>query len=122
MSLYTNPDLAADTLFHPLADPERRELDPIRALVAAHDLRILLGLAELSAVRHARRAGWSWSEIGQSLGMTRQGAQQKFGVLVDAELGAVLEGVEQPPVELARCLYCGGGHQDGPCDVREKGL
>ncbi len=83
MSTLYDPAAAAETLFHPLADPDRRELDPIRALVAAHDLRILLGLAELGAVRHARQAGWTWAEVGQSLGMTKQAAQQRFGVLME---------------------------------------
>jgi hypothetical protein len=30
-------------------------------------------------VERARQAGASWSEIGQALGMTRQGAFQRFG-------------------------------------------
>jgi hypothetical protein len=80
-----SPTAAAEITFLPLADPERRENDPIRALQAAHDLRILLGLAELAAVRHARQAGWTWSEIGEALGITRQAAQQRFGVLLDEE-------------------------------------
>ena len=31
------------------------------------------------AVRNARRAGKSWSEIGTPMGMTKQAAQQRFG-------------------------------------------
>jgi hypothetical protein len=85
MSTPYDPDSAAATLFHPLADPNRRELDPMRALEAAHDLRILLGLAELGAVRHARRANWSWSQIGECLGFTKQAAQQRFGLLIEVE-------------------------------------
>lgn len=27
----------------------------------------------------ARDAGWSWDEIGQLLGITRQGARQRYG-------------------------------------------
>jgi ribulose bisphosphate carboxylase small subunit len=86
MSAPYDPDSAAATLFHPLADPDRREQDPLRALQAAHDLRILLSLGELAAVRHARQAGprhRSWSEIGEALAITKQAAQQRFGVLVD---------------------------------------
>ena len=34
----------------------------------------------LDAVRHAReRRGNSWTEVGAGLGMTRQGAQRKYG-------------------------------------------
>jgi hypothetical protein len=32
-------------------------------------------------VERARRAGASWSEIGHALGMTRQGAFQRFGAV-----------------------------------------
>ncbi len=60
---------------------ERRTYDPIAALFAAHELRDLLGLAEIDAVRHARRADWTWSQIGEALGTTRQAAQQRFGGL-----------------------------------------
>jgi hypothetical protein len=33
------------------------------------------------AVERARGAGASWSEVGQVLGMTRQGAFQRFGTV-----------------------------------------
>jgi predicted DNA-binding protein (UPF0251 family) len=77
-----DPATACETLFLPLADPERRAFDPLRALQAAHDLRILLGLAELGAVRDAHRDGWTWADIGQCLGISRQAVQQRFGPLL----------------------------------------
>ncbi len=77
-----DPAAAAETTFLPLADPARREQDPLRALQAAHDLRILLGLAELGAVKHAHRDGWTWTDIGQCLGISKQAVQQRFGPLL----------------------------------------
>jgi hypothetical protein len=73
-----DPAAAAAVLFHPLADPERRELAPIDALVAGHDLRILLGIGEADAVRHARRAGWTWEEIADAAGISRQSAHARW--------------------------------------------
>lgn len=37
----------------------------------------------ISAISSARRAGWSWEAIGKALGMSRQAAQQRFGVKDD---------------------------------------
>ncbi len=37
----------------------------------------------LSAVSSARAAGWSWEAIGTALGMSRQAAQQRFGIKSD---------------------------------------
>jgi hypothetical protein len=34
----------------------------------------------LAAVSSARAAGWSWEAIGSTLGMSRQAAQQRFGI------------------------------------------
>jgi hypothetical protein len=75
---------SADVLFHPLADPELREKDPLAALTAGHDLRIILGIGEAAAVRHARHAGHTWEEIAAAAGVTRQSAHAKWSTLVDA--------------------------------------
>jgi hypothetical protein len=109
-----NPTRSAEVTFLPLADPERREKDPLRALQAARDLRILLSLGELGAVRHARLARRSWAEIGDALGITRQAAQQRFGILVDLADGAEDHDLDD------LCLYCGDPHQDGPCRILEQ--
>lgn len=37
-----------------------------------------------SAVASARSAGWSWDAVGKALGMSRQAAQQRFGLKADA--------------------------------------
>lgn len=39
------------------------------------------------AVRMARRNGKTWEEIGLRLGMTKQGAQQRFGPKMGDDLG-----------------------------------
>jgi hypothetical protein len=71
-----NPEVA----FLPVADPERRQLDPMGALAAARELRTLIGAAEYDAVDWARRADWTWAQIGEVMGTSRQAAQQRFGV------------------------------------------
>lgn len=48
------------------------------ALDAARLAREAADLAEHAAVREARRAGASWSRIGELYGLTKQGAQQRF--------------------------------------------
>ncbi len=69
-----------EVAFLPVADPERRRLDPLGALVAALELRTLIDAAEFDAVRHARQTGWTWTDIGEAMGTTRQAAQQRFGI------------------------------------------
>ena len=49
------------------------------------------------AVERARHAGASWSEIGQALGMTRQGAFQRFGALRPRHDGPEPEGGDARP-------------------------
>lgn len=89
-----DPASSSEWLFLPLADPERRQADPVRALQAARDLRILISVGELGAVRQARLDGSTWSDIGDALGMSKQAAQQRFGLLVDFAAGADVEGLD----------------------------
>jgi hypothetical protein len=77
----SRPRIDPEVAFVPVADPERRRLDPLGALVAARDLRTLIGAAEHSAVTWARQAGWTWADIGESMGTSKQAAQQRFGWL-----------------------------------------
>jgi len=51
--------------------------DPAGALVAAVTLRGLAERLEEAAVRAAIDDGWSWAQIAQSLGVTRQAAHKK---------------------------------------------
>jgi hypothetical protein len=57
----------------PLPGPELAALvDAARALAVAEQ-------AVVDAVTRARAAGASWAHIGDALGLTRQGAQQRWG-------------------------------------------
>ena len=57
----------------------------LAALDAARQAREAADLAEHAAVREARRAGASWSRIGELYGLTKQGAQQRFKRATDAQ-------------------------------------
>ena len=48
----------------------------LRASVALHRLAERL---EADQVRVARSAGWSWQQIGDALGITRQSVHAKYG-------------------------------------------
>lgn len=51
--------------------------DPRMGLRAVAALRRLLEQLEALQVRSARAAGWSWQEIADELGVTRQAAHKK---------------------------------------------
>jgi hypothetical protein len=51
--------------------------DPRMGLRAVAALRRLLEQLEALQVRNARDAGWSWQEIADELGVTRQAAHKK---------------------------------------------
>jgi hypothetical protein len=52
--------------------------DPQRALMGAAALRREADRAQLLAVRRARHAGLSWSEIADHLGVSKQAAHRKY--------------------------------------------
>lgn len=52
--------------------------DPRQALAAAAELRREAERLQDTAVRRARVAGLSWSEIAEHLGVTRQAAHRKY--------------------------------------------
>ena len=52
--------------------------DPETALRAVMALRRLADQLEHQSVRAARRKGWSWDQIGDALGMSRQAAHKKY--------------------------------------------
>ncbi|HEY3558308.1 MAG TPA: hypothetical protein VGL05_12630 [Kribbella sp.] len=56
-----------------LVDPE----DPAAGLAAVVALRRLADRLEDSQVERAMRAGWSWSEVAEVLGITRQAVHKK---------------------------------------------
>jgi hypothetical protein len=55
------------------------DADPQVGLRAVAALRRLVERLETLQVRNARAAGWSWEEIGQALGVSRQAVHKKYG-------------------------------------------
>ena len=53
--------------------------DPAVGLRAVLALRRLADRLESHQVAEARRQGWSWQQIGDALGITRQSAHTKHG-------------------------------------------
>lgn len=51
--------------------------DPARQLAAAVALRRLADQLEDAAVERAMRAGWSWPDVAEALGVTRQAVHKK---------------------------------------------
>jgi hypothetical protein len=56
-----------------LVDPE----DPAAGLAAVVALRRLADRLEDSQVERAMRSGWSWTEVAEVLGVTRQAVHKK---------------------------------------------
>lgn len=63
--------------------PEQRTAlatdDPAEGLDAVKALRKLADALEELHVANARRAGWTWQQIGDALGVTRQAVHKKHG-------------------------------------------
>lgn len=55
------------------------DADPFVALRAVVALRRLADRVEASGVLAARERGWSWQQIGDALGVTRQSVHEKYG-------------------------------------------
>ena len=55
------------------------ETDPATGVRAVAALHRLAERVEATHVAAARRAGWSWEQIGEALGVTRQSAHAKYG-------------------------------------------
>lgn len=53
--------------------------DPRVGLRAVVALRKLLERLEAVQVRNARTNGWSWQEIAEALGVSRQAVHKKYG-------------------------------------------
>ena len=53
--------------------------DPATGLRAVLALRRLAEQVEADHVAVARRHGWSWQQIGDALGITRQSVHAKYG-------------------------------------------
>ena len=57
---------------------EASAADPKVGLRAVRALRRLLEELERTQVGRARREGWSWAEIGEALGVSRQAVHKKY--------------------------------------------
>ncbi|MET1071691.1 MAG: hypothetical protein ABWY11_03495 [Umezawaea sp.] len=55
------------------------ETDPAVGLRAVGALHRFAEQLESASVAHARRQGWTWEQIGDALGMSRQSAHAKHG-------------------------------------------
>ena len=55
-----------------------RQVDPATGLRAVAALHRLAERVEATHVAAARRAGWSWEQIGDALGVTRQSVHAKY--------------------------------------------
>ncbi|MGH7748047.1 MAG: hypothetical protein ACREQ5_25305 [Candidatus Dormibacteria bacterium] len=53
--------------------------DPQTGFRAVLALRRLAERVEADQVANARRLGWSWQQIGDALGITRQSVHAKYG-------------------------------------------
>lgn len=52
--------------------------DPAEALAAVVALRLLADKLELRAVNAALEQGWSWSQIAEALGVSKQAAHKRL--------------------------------------------
>jgi len=53
--------------------------DPDVGLRAVRSLRVLAERLEALQVENARRLGWSWQDIAERLGVSRQAVHKKYG-------------------------------------------
>ncbi len=59
----------------PVSDP----LDPAVGLRAVGALHRMAEQVEATNVKLARELGWSWEQIGDALGVSRQSVHKKYG-------------------------------------------
>lgn len=60
-------------------------LPPDDALASARALRLLADRIEAGGVADAVAAGWTWAEIAEALGVTRQAAHKKHAKRLEEE-------------------------------------
>jgi hypothetical protein len=59
--------------------------EPAEALAAVVALRRLADGLERAAVRRAMEAGWSWAQVADALGVTRQAAHKRHARRLDED-------------------------------------
>jgi hypothetical protein len=62
--------------------------DPATALAAVVALRRLADRLERAAVAEAIRQAWTWAQIAEALGVTRQAAHKRHAAAAREEVGA----------------------------------
>jgi hypothetical protein len=69
-----------------MTTPQQIELpdEPGDALAAVVALRLLADRFERQAVRRAIAQGWTWAQVAEALGVTRQAAHKKHAAMVAA--------------------------------------
>ncbi len=63
-------------MIHPKSLPS--PADPAEALAAVVALRVMADKLERSAVQAALDQGWSWSQIAEALGVSKQAAHKRL--------------------------------------------
>ena len=61
-----------------LSDPQAWKAEVVTTLMAIQQVRQTCDHTELAAVKYARKAGLSWTEIAAALGVTRQSAWERW--------------------------------------------
>lgn len=56
--------------------------DPAEALAAVVALRLMADKLERSAVNTALEQGWSWSQIAEALGVSKQAAHKRLATIL----------------------------------------
>ncbi|MGH3688229.1 MAG: anti-sigma factor RsbA family regulatory protein [Pseudonocardiaceae bacterium] len=81
---YLPQDATTDTQRPAAASTERRAVEPVlEALTAVETLARVVHRWRARLVRLARTRGASWTDIGQSLGVSKQAAHERYGRLRD---------------------------------------
>jgi DNA invertase Pin-like site-specific DNA recombinase len=58
--------------------------DPEQALAAVVALRLVADRLERESVKYAIEQGWTWNEIAQALGVTRQAVHKRYAKSIKA--------------------------------------
>src|SRR3954454_14917352 len=100
---------------HPLDDLLARAAalhDPSEGLDGVRAMREHLDRLEALHVENGLRAGWSWREGAQGLGLSKQAAHRKYAALMRERLAASVPGASAAPVTAATRLAVALGRQE----------
>jgi DNA-directed RNA polymerase specialized sigma24 family protein len=76
---FRHPSSQTDTVASDEVAKQLRSTDPAVGLRAVGALRRLAEQVEAAQVIAAREQGWSWEQIGDALGVSRQSVHAKYG-------------------------------------------